>query len=101
MKEFKRLFNSFKSLKPIKQETQLKRERIIKIVDELYEKYCSAYKNDYDNDHELSEAKKKKFDYKQFELFDKTDEEPKVDEKTKKKLRRLRIEKKASRKREL
>ena len=85
MKEFKRLFNSFKSLKPIKQETQLKRERIIKIVDELYEKYCSAYKNDYDNDHELSEAKKKKFDYKQFELFDKTDEEPKVDEKTKKK----------------
>ena len=77
MKEFKRLFNSFKSLKPIKQETQLKRERIIKIVDELYEKYCSAYKNDYDNDHELSEAKKKKFDYKQFELFDKIDKETK------------------------
>ena len=89
MKEFKRLFNSFKSLKPIKQETQLKRERIIKIVDELYEKYCSAYKNDYDNDHELSEAKKKKFDYKQFELFDKTDEEPKVDEKTKKKIKEI------------
>ena len=101
MKEFKRLFNSFKTLKPIKQETQLKRERIIKIVDELYEKYCSAYKNDYDNDHELSEAKKKKFDYKQFELFDKTDEEPKVDEKTKKHLRRLKIEKKALTKREL
>ena len=44
----------------------------MKNVDELYEKYYNAYKNDYDAD-ELSEAKKKKYDYKQFELFDEAD----------------------------
>ena len=35
----------------------------MKNVDELYEKYYNDYKNDYDAD-ELSEAKKKKRDYK-------------------------------------
>ena len=54
----------------------------MKNVDELYEKYYNAYKNDYDAD-ELSEAKKKKFDYKQFELFDKTDKKVTLDEGTK------------------
>ena len=52
-------------------------------VDELYEKYYNVYKNDYDAD-ELSEAKKKKFDYKQFELFDKIDKKLTLDEETKK-----------------
>ena len=75
IKEFKKLVNNFKNLKPLKQETQLKKERIMKNVDELYKKYYNFYKNDFDNDDELSEAKKKKFDYKQFELFDKTDKE--------------------------
>ena len=51
-------------------------------VDELYEKYYNVYKNDYDAD-ELSEAKKKKFDYKQFELFDKTDKNLTLDKETK------------------
>ena len=55
----------------------------MKNVDELYEKYYNAYKNDYDAD-ELSEAKKKKFDYKQFELFDKTDKKLTLDRETKK-----------------
>ena len=54
----------------------------MKNIDELYEKYYNDYKNDYDAD-ELSEAKKKKFDYKQFELFDKTDKTLTLDEKTK------------------
>ena len=54
----------------------------MKNVDELYEKYYNAYKNDYDN-YELSQAKKKKFSYKQFELFDKTDEKLTLDEETK------------------
>ena len=84
MKEFKRLLNNFKSLKPLKQEIQLKKERIMKNVDELYKKYYNFYKNDFDNDDELSEAKKKKFDYKQFELFDKTEKELTLDGKTKK-----------------
>ena len=34
----------------------------MKNVDALYKKYCNAYKNDYDNDDELKEPKKKKFD---------------------------------------
>ena len=53
-------------------------------VDELYEKYYNACKNDYGNDDELKEDKKKKADYKQFELFDKTDRNLKSDEETKK-----------------
>ena len=63
MKEFKKLVNNFKNLKSIKQETQLKKEQIMKNVGKLYEKYYNGYKNDYDNDNELSEGKKKKFDY--------------------------------------
>ena len=47
----------------------------MKNVDELYKKYYHFYKNDFDNDDELSEVKKKKIDCKQFELFDKTDKE--------------------------
>ena len=56
----------------------------MKNVDELYEKYYNAYKSDFDNDDELSEAKKKKCDYKQFELFNKTDNKLKLDGETKK-----------------
>ena len=52
-------------------------------VDELYKKYYNAYKNDYDIDDKLNETKKKKFDYKQFELFDKTDKKLKLDGDTK------------------
>ena len=54
----------------------------MKNTDELYKKYYNDYKNDYDAD-ELSEAKKKKFDHKQFELFDKTDKTLTLDEETK------------------
>ena len=52
----------------------------MKDVEEIYEKYYNAYNNDYDND-ELNEGKKKKIDYRQFELFDKTDK--KLDGETK------------------
>ena len=55
----------------------------MKNVDELYEKYYNAYKNDYENDDELKEAKKKKIDCKQFELFDETDKKLKLDGETK------------------
>ena len=54
----------------------------MKNVDELYEKYYNAYKNDYDAD-ELSEPKKKKIDRKQLELFDKTDKKLTLDGETK------------------
>ena len=56
----------------------------MKNVDELYEKYYNDYKNDFDNDDWLDEAKKKKSDQKQFELFDKTDKKLTLDEETKK-----------------
>ena len=83
MNKFTNLLTKFKNLKPKKRETQLKKEQIMKNVDELYEKYYNAYKNGYDAD-ELSEAKKKKINYKQFELFDKTDKKLTLDGKTKK-----------------
>ena len=54
----------------------------MKNVDKLYKKYYNAYKNDNDAD-ELSEAKKKKFGYRRFELFGKTDKELKLDGETK------------------
>ena len=71
IKEFNKLLIKFKALQPKNSKMQLKKEWIMKNVDELYEKYYNAYKNDYDAD-ELKEAKKRKFGYRQFELFDKT-----------------------------
>ena len=47
---------------------QLKKERIIKNVDELYENCYNTYKSNFDTDDELGEKKKEKFSYKQFEL---------------------------------
>ena len=50
----------------------------MKNVDEFYKKYYNVYKSDYDTDDELKEAKKKEFDYKQFELGDKINKELKL-----------------------
>ena len=83
IKEFNQLLIKLKALKTRNTKTQLKKERIMKNVDELDEKYCNAYTNDYNNDDELSEAKKKKFDYRQFEVSDKTDKKSKLDGETK------------------
>ena len=64
-------------------------------MDEFYKKYYYAFKNDYDTDDELNEAKQKKFDYKRFQFVDKPDEESKLDEETKKIfLKRLKVKKK-------
>ena len=81
-KEFNKLLIKFKSLRPKHPKTQLKKERIMEIVAELYEKYYNTYKNNYDAD-ELSEAKKKTFDHKQFQLFLQTDKKLKQDGETK------------------
>ena len=78
IKEFNKLLNNFKALRSKKPKTQLIKERTMNNVDQLYEKYYDAYKNDYDTDAELNEAKKKKFDYKQFELGAKKDEKSKL-----------------------
>ena len=71
MKEFNKLLIDFKSLKRKKTETQFKKEQIMKNVDELYKNYYNAYKSNFDTNDELKEDKKKKFDYKQFEIGDK------------------------------
>ena len=42
----------------------------MKNVDKLYEKHYNAYKNGYDNNDELTEAKTNEFNYRQYELFD-------------------------------
>ena len=84
MKKLTNVLTNFKNLKPKNPKAQLKKERIMKNVDELYEKYYNAYKNDYDADDGLDEGKKKKFGYKQFELCDKTDKKLTLDEETKK-----------------
>ena len=83
IKEFNKLPIKLKAVKPRNTKTQLKKEGIMKNVDELYEKYYNAYKNYFDNDDELSEAEKKKFDYKHFEWFDKTDKKLTLDGETK------------------
>ena len=91
---------NFKNLKPKNPKTQLKKSQIMKNVDKLYEKYYNAYKNDFDTD-ELSETKKKKIGYRQFELFDKTDKKLTLDGDIKKILRRLKIKEKLLMKRNL
>ena len=96
IKEFNKLFTNFKNLRPKNPKMQLKKERIMKNFDELYEKYYNAHKNYYDDD-ELNEAKKKKIDYKQFELFDKTDKKSKQNGETNKIFKGIENEKKSGR----
>ena len=84
IKEFNKLLIKLKALKSRNTKTQLKKEQIMKNLDELDEKYYNGYTNDYKNDDdELSEAKKKKFDYRKFEVSDKTDKKSKLDGETK------------------
>ena len=51
-RKFNKLLTIFKNLKPKNSKTQLKNGRIVKYVDELYEKYYNAFKNEYDNNDE-------------------------------------------------
>ena len=83
IKEFSKLLTKSKALKPENLKTQLKKERYMKNVDDRYKNYYNAYKNDYGAADELNEAKKKEFNYKRFEWFDKTDEHSKLDGETK------------------
>ena len=54
MREFNKLFINFKNVNTRKSETQSKKERIIKNVDELYKNYYNDYKSDFDTDNELT-----------------------------------------------
>ena len=102
VKNFNKRLIKFKNVKPTKSETQLKKEGIIKNVEEVYRKYHDPYKDEYDNGGELNGVENKKFDYKQFELVDKTGKGSKLDEETKTKLKsRLKNEKKVLIKKDL
>ena len=59
MKEFNKLLINFENLKTKKTETQLKKERIMKNVNEFYKNYYNAYKSNFDTNDELTEDKKK------------------------------------------
>ena len=100
MKKFTSPITNFKNLRPKNPKTQLKKEWVLKNVDELYEKYYNAYKNGCEND-ELSEAKKKKNGYKHFELFDKTDKKLTLDEETKKSFKEIENQEKVVAKKKL
>ena len=73
MKDFNKLLISFKSLKTKKKEKRNTTQKGANYEKwrRALQKYYNAYKNDYDTDDELKEDKKKKFDYKQFELKNK------------------------------
>ena len=62
MNEFNKLFINFKALRPKNPKMQVKEERIMKNVNEFYEKQYNAYKNDYEIDDELDEAKEIRFE---------------------------------------
>ena len=83
MEEFNKLLINFKNFKTRKTEAQLKKERFMKNVNELYRNYYNAYKSDYDTNNELTEKKKKKYHYEQFVFDDEINKESKLDEKTK------------------
>ena len=83
MKNYNKRLFKFKNVKPRKSETWLKKERIIKNVEEVYRKYYDACKEEYDIGGELNGAENKTFDYKQFKIVDKTDKESKLDGETK------------------
>ena len=80
MNKFTNLLTKFKNLKPkITTQKGVNYEKCWWAL----RKVSECFKNDYDAD-ELSEAKKKQFSYRQFELFDKTEKKSKLDRETKK-----------------
>ena len=52
-------------------------------VDNLQKNYYNAYKSDFDTNDELTKDKKKKLNYKRFELDDEISKESELDEKPK------------------
>ena len=80
MHDFNYDSNHPKGSKPKKQK-QLKKEGIMKNVNELYKNYYDAYKSNYYANDKLEGDEKKKFNYKQFELGVEINKEPKLDEK--------------------
>ena len=70
MKEFNKFFLNFKSVKKKKknQKHSLKKRESWRGFDEFYKNYYNAYKSDFNTDDELTEDKKKRFNYKQFQL---------------------------------
>ena len=82
VKKFDKRLIKFKNVKPTKLETQLKKNRIVKDVEEIYRTYYDSCKGEYDISNELNETENKKLDHKQFfEIV--VDKESKLDGETK------------------
>ena len=77
MIDFYKLLNLFINAHvAITVETKDRKDRILSYVKPLYDKYFDAYKKNYDSK-TLTDEEKRKYDYKQFEIFDNRDQRPK------------------------
>ena len=76
LNEFYKILSDFKNHKPCTTQTKDCKDRILKNVSQLYNKYFDTYKNNYDSE-KVKDEEKRGRDYKQFEIIDNGDQEPK------------------------
>ena len=76
LKEFYKLLSDFKNHKPLTTKTKDREDRIIKNVNQLYNKYFDNYKNNNDSE-KVKDEEKRGRDYKRFEIIDNGDQESK------------------------
>ena len=77
MNDFYTLLNAFNNThKATTTETKDHKNRIMNNVKQLYNKYLDTYKKNYDSE-KVKDEEKRGRDYKQFEIIDNGDQEPK------------------------
>ena len=77
MNDFYALLNAFiNTHKATTTETKNHKNRIMNHVNQLYKKYFNTYKKNYDSE-KVKDKEKRRRDYKQFEIIDNGDQEPK------------------------
>ena len=88
LKKFYKLLSDFKNHKPLTTETKDRKDRIMKNVNQLYNKYFDTYKKNYDSE-KVKDEEKRGRDYKQFEIIDKKKQKSKwTEEKTKREMQK-------------
>ena len=77
MNDFGTLLNAFiNTHKATTTETKIRKDRIMKNVNQLCNKYSDTYKNIH-NSEKIKDEEKRQRDYQQFEIIDNRDQEPK------------------------
>ena len=77
MNDFGTILNAFiDTHKATTTETKIRKDRIMKNVNQLCNKYSDTYKNIY-NSEKIKDEEKRQRDYQQFEIIDNRDQEPK------------------------